>query len=318
MRALALLAVLVPAIASAQSFEASAEKATVVKRLDDVIWAFVGTCTQGDEIQQRQCRLVRAQRQKALAGATLLVDGETSALELSKWNAQKRSLGIVVTSCIRCAGVDVEGKKYFVAGTGTTPRWEGNKLRTQLVHEGAKTFDTEAAAAAWTKSLEHARVQYLVKVPQQPKWAAGGKDGFSLEVIGFRVIGPCDGQIVAAKPASQAVPADAKACSGAPAPVDPTPGKKEKLPDALTGQMIKAALQPVLDAANACFQRNKITGKGKLVMTVDNEGKIVEYAQEGDFVGTPTETCIDTAAKKVTFPRTQKPTTKVGFPIVLQ
>ena len=53
-------------------------------------------------------------------------------------------------------------------------------------------------------------------------------------------------------------------------------------------------------------------------MTIDNAGTVTEYVQEGELVGTPTATCIDTAAKKVTFPRTQKPKQKVGFPIVLK
>ena len=119
---------------------------------------------------------------------------------------------------------------------------------------------------------------------------------------------------------SSALPPDKKACGGAAAPIDPEPEGKlpEKLPDALTGAMIKQAMQPVMDAANACFARYKVSGKAKLVMTIDNEGKIVEYVQEGELVGTPTATCLDTAVKKVTFPRTQKPRTKVGYPIVLQ
>ena len=139
---------------------------------------------------------------------------------------------------------------------------------------------------------------------------------FSFEIAAWRVIAPCDGAIVAANPPSSAQPPDKKACGGAPAVVDPSPTgstRTEKLPDALTGQMIKTAMQPVMDAANACF-----SGKAKLVLTVAGDGSVLEYAQQGDFVGTPTATCIDTAMKKITFPRTQKPTTKVGFPIVLQ
>jgi hypothetical protein len=40
--------------------------------------------------------------------------------------------------------------------------------------------------------------------------------------------------------------------------------------------------------------------------------------RKGDFLGTPTANCIDGAMKNVQFPRTQKASTKVGFPIVLQ
>src|SRR5688500_147601 len=108
MKALVLLCLLVPVapvVAHAQSFEASAETATTVKRLDDIVWAFTGACDKGTDIEQRQCRLVRDKRAKELAGTTLLVDGDTTALELTKWSPQKRTLGVTVTSCIRCAGV---------------------------------------------------------------------------------------------------------------------------------------------------------------------------------------------------------------------
>lgn len=315
MKALVVAAVLVPSAAFAQAFEAKAETATV-SRVDDVVWAFTATCSTGDEVQQRQCRLVRDRRQKALAGATLLVDGETAALELAKWSPQKKSLGFTVTSCISCTGVAVDGKKWFVIGNGAAPRFEGPRVRTHVLRDTALPFADEAAATAWTKPLAHARVQYLVKVPDRPRWTAGGGGGLSLQILGYRVINPCDGSIVAADPASGSVAPDKKVCAGEePAPVA---GKGEKLPDGLTGQMIKAALQPVVDAANACFARYKTSGRAKLVMTVDGDGNVTEYVQEGELLGTPTATCIDTAAKKVTFPRTQKAKQKVGFPIVLK
>jgi hypothetical protein len=320
MRALALITLFVPALAAAQTFEAAAEKATAVRRLDDVVWAFVGACDKGDDIQQRQCRLIRDKRAKELVGKTLLVDGETAALELSKWSAQKRSLGVVVTTCIRCgAGIEVENKKYLVIGAGTPPRWEGNRLRTQVLHDNTKMFNDEASAIAWTKSLDNARVQYVIKIGEKPKWSVNGKDGLSFEVLAYRVFAPCDGTIVASNPASQAAPPDKAACGGLPvADPAPTGGKPEKLPEALTGAMIKAAMQPVLDAANACFERYKVSGKAKLVMVVAGDGTLTSYEQQGELVGTPIAPCIDTAAKKVKFPKTQKPSTKVGFPIVLQ
>lgn len=317
--ALAILIALVPALAHAQGFEARAETATAITRLDDVVWAFTGACTFGDDTQQRQCRLVRDKRAKELAGTMLLVDGDSTALELTKWSPQKRSLGVTVSSCIRCAGLDVEGKKWLVIGSGAPARFEGSKVRTHVLYDSTQQFKDEPSATAWAKSLEHARVQYIVKVPDKPRWTAGGHNGLSFEIVAFRVVSPCDGTIVAANPPSQPQPADKKACAGG-APSDPAPegARPEKLPDGLTGQMIKQAMQPVVDAANACFARYKVSGRSKLVMTIDNEGNVVEYDHQGELVGTPTATCIDTAAKKVTFPRTQKPRSKVGFPIVLK
>ena len=314
-------ACLVPAVAAAETFDELAAKASRVSRLDDVVWAFAGTCERGDEIQKRQCRLVRDRRAAELAGATLLVDGERAALELSKWNPQRRSLAVAVVACIRCGGLEVEGKPWYIVGAaGTAPRFDGGKLRAPLLHEATRMFADEAKATAWTSSLANARVQLVVRVPAQPKWTAGGKQGLAFEILGFRVVSPCHGEVVAAKPESAPVAPDPKACSGGAAPIDPAPegGRPEKLPEALTGAMIKQAMKPVLDAANACSDRYKISGSAKVVMTIANDGTVVEHALEGELVGTPMASCIDTAVRKVTFPRTQRARTKVGFPIVVR
>jgi hypothetical protein len=319
MRSLILLAVLVPGVAAAQSFDDIAAKATRVSRLDDVVWAFTGACERGDEIHKRQCRLVRDQRAKELGGATLLVEGDRAALDIAKWNPQRRSLAVALTACIRCEGIEVEGKKWFVVGSGAQPRFEGGKLRVAALHGSTRLFDDEAKATAWTSSLANARVQYVVRVPSQPVWTQAGKRGVSLEILGFRVIAPCHGEVVLAKPESQPVAADPKACGGKAGHVEPAPeGKPEKLPDELTGQMIKQAMQPVVAAANACFQRHKIRGRAKIALTISSDGVIVEQQLEGELAGTPMQGCIETALDKVTFPRTQKPRTKVRFPIVVQ
>ena len=81
-RLLLVLAWLAPASAAAETFDELAAKATRVTRLDDVVWAFTGTCERGDEIEKRQCGLVRDQRAAELAGATLLVEGDRTALEV--------------------------------------------------------------------------------------------------------------------------------------------------------------------------------------------------------------------------------------------
>lgn len=308
-----LITLLVPTLASADSFEEVAQKATPITRLDEVVWAFAGTCNAGDEIQQRQCRLVRDTRQKELAGSLLLVEADTAALEVGKWNAPKRSLGVRLTSCIRCAGIDVEGKKWFLMGIGN-PRFDGGKLKAGELKDATRVFDDEAKAIAYGKLVANARVSLVVKAPK--KWTAGGNSGMSFEVVAYRAVAPCDGSVIVSNPPAQAIAGDKKACN-APA-VDPDAPKPEKLPAEIAPAQIKELMQPVVDAANACFARYKASGQAKLSVVFSNDGAIVEYAQSGDFVGTPTATCIDTAAKKVSFPRSQKARTKFGFPIVLK
>lgn len=198
--------------------------------------------------------------------------------------------------------------------TGTAPRVEGGKVRGAALYDNARQFSDEASASAWIKSIKNARVQMVLKVPDKRRWQVGGKDGLLLDVIGYRVISPCDGGIVLASPASNPVPADRKACiAGSAAAPDGGVGV-----DVLSASMVQTSMKPVTDAANACFERYGVAGKAKLDITIAGDGTIAKYDQSGDFEGTPTGQCIDTAMRDVQFPRSKKARTKIGYPIVLQ
>jgi hypothetical protein len=84
------------------------------------------------------------------------------------------------------------------------------------------TLLVEGDKKAFAKTVANARVQLLVKVPAKPKTQAGGKPAIALDVVGYRVIVPCDGSVVLASPASGPVDADKKQCA---AP-EPAPKKK--------------------------------------------------------------------------------------------
>ena len=83
------------------TFEMRAQAARRV-RLDEVAWTLTAACETGTEIQQRQCRLVRDREWKALAGATLAIEAERSAFVVGAWDAQKKSVPLALTACIRC------------------------------------------------------------------------------------------------------------------------------------------------------------------------------------------------------------------------
>jgi hypothetical protein len=189
------------------TFEAKAQGAQRIGRVEGLVWAFTASCDEGDDTQQRQCRKVRDARAAELAGATLLVEGDKKAFEVGAWSAQKKSVPITLASCVRCAGVEVDGKTYAVVAT------KDGKL-----HDNGKQFADEAAAKAFAKSVANARVQLLVKVPAKPKTTAGGKPAIALDIIGYRVVAPCDGSVVLASPASGPVEADKKQCAAADAP----------------------------------------------------------------------------------------------------
>jgi hypothetical protein len=303
MRALVILSFLAatPAFAD-DTFEVKAAGAQRVTRIETVVWALTASCEAGDDTQQRQCRRVRDSRAAQLAGATLLVDADKDAFDVGAWSAQKKSVALTLKSCIRCAGVEIDGKSYVVAGTGEAK-----------LYDNAKQLADEAAAKTFTKSAANARVQMLVKVPAKAKTVVAGKPAVTFDVLGYRVYSPCDGTVILASPKSAATEPDRKQC-GAIAKGNPDAPEV----DTLTSSVITVSMKPVVDEAKACFKKFAVSGKAKLKLTVLGDGSVIAYEQQGDFVNTPTGQCVDAAIVKASFPRSKKPKTSISFPLQLQ
>lgn len=309
-----LLCVLAPSLAAADSFEAKAQGA-VRTRPDDLVWALTAPCDKGDDVHQRQCRIVRDRKARELMGATLWIDGDSDALRVGAWSAAKKSVDVGLTACVRCGGVDVDGRTWFLMGTGS-PRMEGGKLRAPALYDNARQFPDEAAAVGWTKAMATARFQLLAKVPAdvaRRRFIAGGKDGLALEIVAWRVLNACDGSVVVSSVPSGPGEPDQTKCTTSAGIVIPPDASAESL----TPAMVSEAMRPVVAAARACFRKFRMSGKAKLEITILADGSVEKYVQKGDFDGSPTARCIDDAMAKVSFPKTKKPTTKIGFPIVL-
>jgi len=198
-----------PALAD-DTFEQKAAAARPVFNLDEVLWALTAPCDKGDEVQQRQCRLVRDARAKTEIGATLLVDADPEALEIGAFSAAKKSLTLQVSSCVRCKPMQIDGKPLHI--TGAAPRSEDGKLKTTWLYDNSRQFADEAAAKAWVATLDGSRVQMVIKISDRKRWQVGGKDGLLVDVLAWRVITPCSGAVVIASPASGNAEPDKKSC----------------------------------------------------------------------------------------------------------
>lgn len=298
------------------TFEAKAAGAQRLGRVENLVWALTAPCDSGDDTQQRQCRRVRDTRAAELAGATLIVDADKDAFDVGAWSAQKKSAPMVLSACIRCAGVDVDGKSYFVVATKdgvAAPRLKGGKLEAGALHDNAKQFADEAAARAYAKSVANAGVQMIVKVPAKATSVVDGKSVITLDLLAYRVVSPCDGSIVLASPKSGPAEADKKQCGAIAAGA----AQGEEVAE-LTPAMINDAMKPVVTAANACFTKFGVVGKAKLKIAIASDGSVTKYDQQGDFVSTPTGQCIDAAMTNAAFPRSKKAKTSVTYPINLQ
>jgi hypothetical protein len=294
------------------TFETRAQAATRVRQIDDLVWAVSATCERGDDVQQRQCRQLRDRKAKALAGTTLLVEGDAAAFELGAWNAAKKSVNVTLAACVRCAGIDVEGKPWHVVGTTAAARLEGGKLRTAMLHDSARTFPDEATANQWIRGIRNPRVQMLVKLPARPRTQVAGKDALQLEITAWRVMNPCDGSAVIAGGGvtGGTIEPDAKACGPSTEPAD-------GLPAALSTEMVAEAMKPLEAAARACFKQYNVAGKTKIELVINADGTVAKADQVGDFTGKPIGGCIDVAIKKLAFPKTRRPKTKIGYPLQL-
>lgn len=318
-------AVLVVAVAVATSaaraddFETRARTALRIAHVEDVVWAMTASCDKGDDVQQRQCKIVRDRRAQVLAASTLLVDGDADALELGAWSSAKKSLPVMLTGCVRCNGVDVDGHTWFV--TSTAPKTDRSKVRAANLYDNARQIADEASANAWKTTAANSRFELIVKAPR--KQQIGDKNAVTFDVVAWRVVNACDGNVVISSIPSGVAPGDKRACAktsggggagdvgGGTVPADTTP-------DALTPAMVQDGMRPVVAAARACFDRMKVAGRTKLELTITADGTVVKHEMIGDFIGTPTGKCIDEAINKANFAKTKKPTTKIGYPLVLK
>jgi hypothetical protein len=308
MKALFVVALLLAArpVLADDTFEAKAQTAIPLHRVESLVWALTSSCDAGDDVEQRQCRRVRDARGKELAAGTWLVVADADAFDVGAWNPTKKFLPVSLDACIRCAGVEVDGKTWMVTG-GTGKR--GTKL-----HDSGRAFADEATATLWSHAVAKVKVEMVVKAARR----IAGENRISVDVVAYRVFTPCDGTVILSSPPSSPVEPDKKQCAPAKEQVSVAEAEAGPQIEQLTASVIDEAMQPVVDAAWKCYGHYAVTGKAKLKLQVTGEGGIGKYEQQGDFTNTPMGTCIDNAVAKVHFPRSKKSKSTVLFPITIQ
>lgn len=81
---------------------------------------------------------------------------------------------------------------------------------------------------------------------------------------------------------------------------DTGPAKPEKT--GLDGKDIRSGMGAVAKQAQACFDQHGVAGHVKIKATVDPSGKVTKADATGEFAGTPTGSCVASAAKSASFP----------------
>ncbi len=315
--------------ARAQDFDASADKATTVwrgKSVAALFWSFTASCEKlADDLARRQCEGVRAGRRDQVAEATFFVEAAPDALRIGEFDAKKKALPVELTGCIACA-TPADGV-YLVGGKGKIEVKGGGVQAPVLASFAVPAASTEALARWHEDVLPRLKVELLFKVPAQGfSWTEGKARGYRLDVIGYRVWDPCNGNVLLASPRSDKQRGDKKLCkgelvaedTGPKPPREPEPPKEPELPNALDPSQIRNALEPAKFAAGKCFEAYGVPGVANVRITFNNEGAIVALEQKGDFVDTPTGTCIEKAIRAISFPPSKKKKTAIDYPFILR
>ena len=194
------------------TFEAQSQGAQPVARVDDLVWALSAPCdvtAERTEVQARQCRLIRDARANALRGQPLLVEGEDGAFVVGDFDAAKKSAPTSLVGCIRCKPVTVDGTPWTVyAGA---PKVEAGRSIPPMPYERAQQFPDAAALAAWKKATGAPRVHFVVTAKE--KAVTRGTKTIVLDVVGYRVVSPCTGEVLASSAPAQPVAADKSGCT---------------------------------------------------------------------------------------------------------
>ena len=301
------------------TFESVAGAAPSISRGDllGIAWATAAACSDGDDAEQRLCRAVRDRRMATLRAGTYLIDGDSGALAVSEWTAADKLVTVSVFGCIAC--VEPPGGLYVVSAQAA-PTFTGAVAQAANLHTSTTTLADAVTAKRFRARVPALRTQFVVKVTVGAGglWTHEDKRGLALDVLAFRVYDPCDGSIVVSSAPSGLGPIDPSTC---PVVADKGPTRVRtgpELPAALTSKDIRATMAPVLAAAGDCYDAYGIMGRAKLTYTIAADGSILAYEQQGDFVDTPTGTCLDKAARAVVFPKTKKKTFTFSFPVAVQ
>jgi hypothetical protein len=76
----------------------------------------------------------------------------------------------------------------------------------------------------------------------------------------------------------------------------------------LTQSDIVNAMKGVQPKVQACANQNKVPGTAMATISVASGGKVTSASVTGKFAGTPTGSCVETAAKSAKFPACQSMT----------
>jgi hypothetical protein len=307
--------------AEADRFDSAAKGAKELQgknALGALFWSQNVNCAKAKgDFRQRQCRGVRDTRLAKVLGQSYLVDVGSEAVDIEIKPATV-SARVTLRACVACGE---EGP--IIVGLGSH-RVAAKKISAASLASETKVFKKLTHVQHWEKYIgSRLRAQFIVKVSSNAeRFKAAGRQGFKVNVVGYRLYDPCQGDVVVAKPASKKGPVNDAACKDVPAMESDTPkGPKVPVivrPDRLNTQQIKTAMKDVKASAKKCHEAYGIDGMATFKLVIAGSGQLKKAKQTGDFEGTPTGICLDKAMKLAVFPKSKKKATPITYPMMLR
>ena len=312
-----------------QAVSAGAEELRNPTALAALFWSQEVDCARtNSDLGKRQCEGIRKARLGAVTAGTYLLVGDSRALELGNYDPKKKLAELTVRTCLACEKpVSIDGKPFHLVGNEGAIKLAGDQLLGPDQYAVSLKFADKDITDKWRDNvLPRLRAEFVVKVAAAGStWKKGKLSGYKVAIVGFRVHDPCDGKIIAANPTASRARADKRYCTGEPVveKVEPEPVKVDKpvepkIPTRLSPTAIKTSLRPAREAANKCLEVYGVPGTARFRISINNEGAVIDLVQMGDFIDTPTGTCIEKAIKGITFPKSKKSKTTVDYPFMLR
>jgi hypothetical protein len=191
---------LLPTLAHADEFAAFADKEPVRARdLGVYLWATDGACSDArDQADELACREVAKTLSDRVANRTFFWRLDRDALSAGQYDKRRKSMPIVVESCLACGGIDAGGGPVVVIGR------TGASSTPQPLRSTTKVFSSAAKAERWEReSLPRLVGEYLFRIPRTlERVKVGDQKGVYVDVRAYRIYDRCTGEVVSAKPKS--------------------------------------------------------------------------------------------------------------------
>jgi hypothetical protein len=302
--------------AVAETFEEIAVDAHKLPDAGALVFPFADACKLSGDMARRACQGIRTARQAALAGKRWVTISK-SGVGFGKFDV-KGQVPVIARGCVLCTPAKPEGEPWYIVAKGVLTSGETGLAGPDLGQTMQRVAD-EATAQKFAADAQLSTELVFALTADKPV-AKGGSNALTADVLAWRIVDRCTGEVLLSQPESAA----AAAPSGRPEECGGTVGKPKDVPkdDGLPVQLsrwdVQRGMSAVRGAVQECHKKYQIPGNANAVVEINTDGSVKSVSLKGDFVGTPTGTCLIKVVQGAKFPAFKKGPMRVDYPFILR